>query len=111
MHDGKVDTLLMLGGNPSYNMPADLGFREAMGKVASIHVSPRTTRPAAVRMAPQPGHALSAGGHGPGRHLICQPLILPLFDGRSLEVLAQVTGSDSGRIRLVRQPSSPSSPN
>ena len=110
MHDGTVDTLLMLGGNPSYNMPADLGFREALGKVAhSIHLSyedNETSQQSEWHL--NRAHALECWGDGrawDGTYGICQPLILPLFDGRSpLEILAQVTASDTtAGFELVRQ--------
>ncbi|NOX56761.1 MAG: TAT-variant-translocated molybdopterin oxidoreductase, partial [Planctomycetes bacterium] len=40
MRDGKVTTLLILGGNPVYDAPADLDFAAALEKVAtSIHCS------------------------------------------------------------------------
>ena len=32
--DGKVDTLLIVGGNPVFNAPADLNFRDELKKVA-----------------------------------------------------------------------------
>src|SRR5439155_22030230 len=33
MQTGSVDTLLVLGGNPAFTAPADLGFVEALAKV------------------------------------------------------------------------------
>jgi len=33
IRSGKVTTLLILGGNPAYDAPADLGFRELLPKV------------------------------------------------------------------------------
>ena len=34
INGGKVDALLVLGGNPAYDAPADLRFGEALEKVA-----------------------------------------------------------------------------
>ncbi len=40
MNEGKIATLLILGGNPVYNAPADIDFAQALKKVpASIHLS------------------------------------------------------------------------
>ena len=40
MQSGAVTTLLILGGNPVYNAPADLAFAEALPKVkTSVHLS------------------------------------------------------------------------
>ena len=40
LNGGKVKTLLILGGNPVYNAPADLDFAEALAKVpTTIHLS------------------------------------------------------------------------
>ena len=39
MNSGAVKTLLMLGGNPVYDAPADLDFAGALAKVTSVHLS------------------------------------------------------------------------
>jgi molybdopterin-containing oxidoreductase family iron-sulfur binding subunit len=40
MKAGSVDTLLVLGGNPAFATPADLGFTDAMAKVKlRVHLS------------------------------------------------------------------------
>src|SRR5690606_4370755 len=39
MEGGKVDSLLILGGNPAYDAPADVGFSNALAKVpATFHL-------------------------------------------------------------------------
>ncbi|MGH9464961.1 MAG: TAT-variant-translocated molybdopterin oxidoreductase, partial [Thermoanaerobaculia bacterium] len=49
MKDGAVDTLLVLGGNPVYDAPADLGFGEAIFNVARrIHSSPAANETSAL---------------------------------------------------------------
>ena len=46
MRSGKVETLLILGGNPVYNAPAKLAFAAALAKVPRSVISrPMTTRP------------------------------------------------------------------
>ena len=40
MEAGQVDTLLIIGGNPVYNAPADLRFADQMSKVrVRVHLS------------------------------------------------------------------------
>ena len=40
MDAGSVETLVLLGGNPAYDAPADLEFAAALAKVkTSIHLS------------------------------------------------------------------------
>ena len=42
MEYGAVSTLILLGGNPVYNAPADLNFTAALAKVkTTIHLSSR----------------------------------------------------------------------
>ena len=49
MNAGKVDLLVIVGGNPVYDAPADLGFADAMKssniRCACITGSTRTRRP------------------------------------------------------------------
>ena len=97
MRDGRVSTLVIIGGNPAFTAPADLRFTEAMEKVAlrvrlSLH-DDETSRlchwqvPAA--------HALEAWSDArafDGTATILQPLILPLYGGKSgHEILAAFT--------------------
>ena len=39
MNDGRVELLVILGGNPVYTAPADLKFGDALKKVAHAHSS------------------------------------------------------------------------
>ena len=43
MNAGKVDLLVIVGGNPVYTAPADLKFADAMGKVKRASISACTT--------------------------------------------------------------------
>ena len=110
MDAGDVGTLLILGGNPSFDAPADLEFAKGLSKVGtSIHLSlceNETSQTCTWHL--NRAHELECWGDGRawnGAYSVCQPLILPLFDGRSpLELLAQVTASDTtAGFDLVRR--------
>ena len=96
MNAGRVDTLLILGGNPVYNTPADLAFGEALKRVeASIHLSvyrDETSRCCTWHL-PR-AHFLESWGDGrsyDGTYSVIQPMIAPLRGGRSaIEVLSMI---------------------
>jgi molybdopterin-containing oxidoreductase family iron-sulfur binding subunit len=100
MDAGKVDTLVVLGGNPLYSAPADLSFAEAYGKVASrIHLSlyrDETSR-ASTWHLPR-AHFLETWDDArayDGTYCVVQPLISPLYGGKSAsELLALLLGED-----------------
>jgi molybdopterin-containing oxidoreductase family iron-sulfur binding subunit len=102
MNSGQVSTLVMLGGNPAYTAPADLQFAAALAKVAnSIHLGmdENETAVAAKWHLPE-AHFLESWGDatGNGVSAIQQPLIEPIFGGRSaLEVVALVAGSKEAK--------------
>ncbi|MCZ7648783.1 MAG: TAT-variant-translocated molybdopterin oxidoreductase [Planctomycetota bacterium] len=105
---GAVRTLLILGGNPAYNAPADLGFKDLLAKVeTSIHLSlyrDETSRrcvwhvPAAHDLErwdlARSGDTLSP----------IQPMIDPLHGGKTaLELLARLSGyAETEPYTLVR---------
>lgn len=110
MKAGEVKTLVILGGNPVLDAPADLGFAEALGQVpTSIHLSLYLdeTSERATWHLPQ-AHYLESWGDArgfDGTYTLLQPLIDPLLGGRSaIEVLAQILdeGPTSG-YELVQQ--------
>ncbi len=113
IHGGEVTTLLILGGNPVYDAPADLEFGGALAKVRnSIHLGlhdDETSRRCAWHLSR--AHYLEAWGDVrayDGTVSIVQPLIEPLFDGRSaIEVLALIlgdeAGTDGGGYHIVRR--------
>jgi len=95
MAAGRVDMLLLLGGvNPVYTAPADLDFAKALPKVEmSIHhglYEDETSR--YCRWHIPAAHELEAWGDArayDGTASVIQPLIEPLFEGKSeIEVLA-----------------------
>jgi len=109
MHGGTVDTLLILGGNPVYDAPADLDFTGALGKtkttIALTHAVDETAR-AAVWHIPR-AHYLEAWSDSraaDGTLSVVQPLIAPLFGAKSdVELLALLASGDdaSGYDRVV----------
>jgi molybdopterin-containing oxidoreductase family iron-sulfur binding subunit len=98
MKAGRVDLLVVLGGNPVYSAPADLDFAGAMEKVKlRVHLGLYEDETAARSHwhIPQ-AHPLEAWGDArayDGTATILQPLIAPLYDSaRSAhEVLAAFT--------------------
>jgi MoCo/4Fe-4S cofactor protein with predicted Tat translocation signal len=101
LNDGSVDTLVVLGGNPAYNAPADLNWSQTQAKAKTV-----------VRLGyyedeslPQNGwslplaHFLESWGDArtsDGTLVPVQPLIEPLFGGLTeIEVLARIAGMDA----------------
>jgi molybdopterin-containing oxidoreductase family iron-sulfur binding subunit len=101
MHGGKVETLLILGGNPVYDAPADLGFAEALKRVKlSIQLATHADETAAHATYHVPAlHALEDWGDGrayEGTAAIVQPQIRPLVPGHSAaEMIALLAGAHS----------------
>lgn len=111
MNNRAVDTLIMLGVNPVYSAPAELGFADAIGQVdTTVHVGLHVdeTARASDWHVPQT-HYLEAWGDGrtyDGTLSVIQPLIDPLYeDAHSLiEVVnALATGTDTAGYDLVRE--------
>ena len=98
LNAGKVETLVILGGNPAYNAPADLKFATAAKKAKSVvrlgYYEDETFELAQWNIAS--AHFLEAWGDARGTDgtvLPVQPLIQPLFGGFSdLEVVARLLG-------------------
>ena len=106
MKGGAVQTLVILGGNPVFDAPADLDFASAMAKVphsiALGHTVDETSSKAEWHI-PR-AHYLESWGDARavgGTLSVVQPLILPLFGGRTaVEVLGlMVGGQGSSRLR------------
>ncbi len=121
MSAGKVDTLLILGGNPVYNAPADLNFQSAMGHVAlRMHLSLFEDETSFqchwhLPMSHQIESWSDARAYD-GTISIGQPLIAPLYATKNVyEVMSMVLG-DFGRtnydiIRTTWQESAKSNAN
>ena len=95
---GSVRTLVILGGNPAYNAPADLGWAALQRSVAEVvrfgsHVD-ETSALAGTHVAA--AHYLESWGDArtlDGTILPIQPMILPLFGGLTeIEVIARIAG-------------------
>lgn len=98
MASGSVTLLLILDGNPVFNAPADLNFAENMSKVKTrIHLSlyKDETSELCHWHIPQ-AHYLETWGDArafDGTVSIMQPLIAPLYGGKSaLEIMAVFNG-------------------
>jgi MoCo/4Fe-4S cofactor protein with predicted Tat translocation signal len=110
MQAGTVQTLVVLGGNPVFDAPADLDFASAMAKVPhsiALGHSVDETSSQAEWHIPR-AHYLESWGDARavgGTLSVVQPLILPLFGGRSaLEVLGlMVGGKDRPGYEIVRE--------
>jgi molybdopterin-containing oxidoreductase family iron-sulfur binding subunit len=89
---GKVDALFILGGNPLYTSPADLQFAEHLSRVKrSIHLSTHLDETSALCTwhIPQ-AHYLESWSDArsfDGTVSIIQPLIAPLYNGKSAHEL------------------------
>jgi len=113
---GAIETLVVLGGNPAYDAPADLDFAGKMSKAKEVaHLSfyaNETSKSSACTWHVPAAHSLECWGDGralDGSIVVQQPLILPLMDqeqgGRNaLEVLAALTGDEqTSSYEIVRR--------
>jgi molybdopterin-containing oxidoreductase family iron-sulfur binding subunit len=90
MQSGAVTNLVMLGGNPVYDAPADLDFGAALEKVASsVHLSDHVNETSLKVHWHLPRaqflEVWSDARSADGTMSVVQPLIQPLFDGKSDE--------------------------
>jgi Fe-S-cluster-containing dehydrogenase component/anaerobic selenocysteine-containing dehydrogenase len=95
----QVDALVILGGNPVYDAPADLSFADRLAKVPfSVHASlfADETSENCSWHVPR-AHAYESWGDAralDGTISVQQPLIAPLYAGRSdIELLAQMANA------------------
>jgi molybdopterin-containing oxidoreductase family iron-sulfur binding subunit len=110
MNEGAVQTIVILGGNPVFDAPADLDFASALAKVphsiALGHTADETSSRAEWHI-PR-AHYLESWGDARavgGTLSVVQPLILPLFGGRTpVEVLGlMAAGQDRPGYDVVRE--------
>ena len=111
MNAGKVDLLVILGGNPAYDAPADLNFADALksGKTpVRVHYGLYQNETAELCQWHVPAtHELESWGDArayDGTVSIIQPLIAPLYNGKSaLEFVALLSGqADATGYDLTR---------
>ena len=107
---GKVDTLVIVGGNPSYTAPADLEFARRVGTVRErMYVTEYANETSRIaRWLVPAAHYLESWGDArakDGTVSFVQPMIEPLYGGKtSCEVLSllQGEGATGGRELLLR---------
>jgi MoCo/4Fe-4S cofactor protein with predicted Tat translocation signal len=109
MRAGAVETLLILGGNPVYTAPADLPFAEALEKVPfCVHLAPYEDETSRLCHWHLPeAHYLESWSDArayDGTVSIQQPLIAPLYGGRSAhELLSALLGEPHSAYDSVRE--------
>ena len=111
LHGTVLNTLVIIGGNPLIDAPADTPLdlkSDHPSELASIHLSLHENETSHACSWHLPAaHFLESWGDGrawDGTLTLQQPLILPLFEGKSpIELLAMLSGQpvDSG-LPLVR---------
>jgi MoCo/4Fe-4S cofactor protein with predicted Tat translocation signal len=100
MRGGKVDLLVILGGNPAYDAPADFGFADALKNTKiplRVHVGLYEDETAELcQWHINQSHYLEFWGDTrayDGTVSIVQPLIAPLYNGKSAhEIVALLSG-------------------
>jgi MoCo/4Fe-4S cofactor protein with predicted Tat translocation signal len=110
MGAGLVDTVVVLGGNPAYDVPSDLDFAKKLAGVkATVRLGLYDDETSAVcRWHVPQAHYLEAWGDArgwDGTAGIVQPLIEPLYDGTSaIELVAtMIDGKPGHGYELVRR--------
>jgi MoCo/4Fe-4S cofactor protein with predicted Tat translocation signal len=109
MRSGEVKTVVVMGPNPAYDAPADLEFVEALKSVQLVHVGTHVDETGALAAWHVPGtHFLEAWGDARaagGTLSVVQPLIAPLFGGKSVVEVAHLlaTGEDKAGYEVVRE--------
>jgi MoCo/4Fe-4S cofactor protein with predicted Tat translocation signal len=100
MRGGKVDMLIIMDGNPVYDAPADLGFADALKSTnipLRVHLGLYQDETAELcQWHVNEAHYLEAWGDArayDGTVSIVQPLIAPLYNGKSAyEVVSMLSG-------------------
>ena len=112
LNKSEVDTLVILGGNPVYNAPADLNWATTQRKAKTVvrlgYYEDETSAIADLNLPA--AHYLESWGDvktADGTTVIVQPLIQPLFGGLTeLEVLARIGGlTETDAYKITRETS------
>ncbi|HXM19741.1 MAG TPA: TAT-variant-translocated molybdopterin oxidoreductase [Terriglobales bacterium] len=97
MRGGKVDMLFIMGGNPAYDAPADLGFADALKNTnipMRVHLGLYQDETAELcQWHVNEAHYLESWGDArafDGTVSIVQPLIAPLYGGKSVYELTSL---------------------
>ena len=108
MNAGTVAVLVILGANPVFTAPSDLNFAAAMAKVPlTVHLGLHADETAAhsVWHVPETHYleAWSDARTADGTVTICQPLIEPLYEGRSAhEIVGALAGESKTPLEFVQ---------
>jgi molybdopterin-containing oxidoreductase family iron-sulfur binding subunit len=102
MERGKVATLIIVEGDPVYNAPADLAFADRLAKVPlRIHLSLEDNQTSALCQWHVPAaHYLESWSDVlayDGTVTILQPLIAPLYDGKTAHDLVAALSANPQR--------------
>ena len=107
---GLVDTLVILGGNPAYDAPADLDFAAALANAPfRVHLSLGFDETSSACQWHVPmAHFLESWSDArayDGTATIVQPLIAPLYGGRTVHEIVATLMEESGKSShdLVRE--------
>lgn len=108
LNSGSIDTLVILGGNPAYQMPAPTDWAAAQARAKTVLrwslYEDETARLPGVHFFPAT-HYLESWGDArqpDGTILAIQPLIEPLFDGiTDLEFLARLAGLEEALPQAI----------
>jgi len=111
---GSIKALLILGGNPVFDAPADIDIAKAIGGIENtIHATVHRNETSLVcDWLYNVAHPLESWGDGQsvdGSHCLSQPLIAPLFGGKSeIELLAGLLeGKEVAGLGLVQETAKP----
>ncbi|MFN2375675.1 MAG: TAT-variant-translocated molybdopterin oxidoreductase [Candidatus Binatia bacterium] len=107
MKGGKVEGLVILGGNPVYGAPADLGFAAALQSVAfTAHLSTHDDETSRLCLWHLPAaHYLESWGDvrtWDGTVTIVQPLVEPLYSGHTALEVAGLFAGETGKTDYDR---------
>jgi molybdopterin-containing oxidoreductase family iron-sulfur binding subunit len=105
MNAGEVDVLLILGCNPAFNTPTDLQFMTAMNSVSRrVHLGLYEDETAEFCHWHLPqAHFLESWGDArayDGSVCLTQPLIEPLYDGRTAAEILSIFAEDQPKTGL-----------
>lgn len=108
MNSGKISNLVMFGGNPVYDMPANFKFADALANVATTtHVSlyrDETSKKCSWHVAQSHSFEHWCDGASPdGLVAIGQPLINPIFNTTSqIELMSVMIGENASSREIVQ---------
>ena len=102
---GRVETLIIIGGNPAYNAPADLNWGKLQSSVKEVIRYGYHVDETSLLAIEKKGHHIAAthfleswsdGRSFDGTICAVQPMILPLFQGmQELELLGRLSGAEN----------------